>query len=1105
MRIKIFFTITIIYSCSHFVQTQELVIQNGHSSGALLMDVSFDGRYLITSGADINSLIGDEFSDLPYDYFKKTDEQNGLIIYDIYTGKILRYCQNSRGGINSISASKIDYSFATGDYFGNITIFDLNGEVSYYLTKKNENLLPYCLVNCLRFFNSSNKLIACYSDSTTVIWDLRTQMVLKRFKLNSNIKLLDISKDDLSIVFASENGMIGVIGLIDGNITYLDRAESEVVALQIKQNYSYILRQNDLQNELVIWNLKGGKKEKNYIIDEPIFTRGKFTNNCEKLFASKWSGGLLEINCENGLVENNNVSNSNDFVYCLTITPDDKLCIFSQPNAKEISFYDINFRSIVKTIKNNFNWVISVNFLSESKSFIATAGKNIYCWDAAYCKILNSLTFNSEIYSLVVSKDGKYSAAGTSNGDVIIMNNFDCSYQKLNLLEAAVYALDFSGDNKKLAISSDKLYILDLDTYKIYNTFLIDNTTIKTLKFITNTEFIAVGGFDKKVKVYNFNEGRLIKVLNEVDGIVMCADISNNDLIAFYSAGKGIYIYENTSLNFNKFIKFDSSLLTTMKFYNDKIIVGDWNGDIYSIDIVLGTYEKLFSYNSTILKIDISNDNRFLISGGTDGSIKLWDLNSKSELATFISVDSLDYLTLIPENYYTVSKNGYKAIGFRIGNRAYPFEQFDLIYNRPDLVYKKIGILSSEEIDFYKKIYDKRIKKSGFQNIEEQGIFKIPEIKILNTNVQAVTDDNVFNLDFSASCGNENFLKDIIITVNNVPYKKIGLKDRSAKYYTTILPIELSFGKNRIGVSCINDKGIESLKEVIEIISTKKLKQDLYILSFGVSNYLDNSGKLNYANKDAIDFSELFLSEKVKDRFNNIRIVTYIDSQVTRENVLSSKKILQESGVNDMVIVFFAGHGLLNKDGNFYFGTYDINFKNPELRGINYDEIESIFDNIGARTKILFMDACHSGDLDEDEYKSYLIMKRNIDSSNLIVSSSIRGDEITDDDVNKDRSKSIYEFMKELFNDLSKSTGTVIISASSGLSYAYESPELKNGVFTYSIIKGLRYLNADYNQDGKIFFSELRNFIIENVKRLTNNGQKPTIKKENIEYDYQIW
>jgi uncharacterized caspase-like protein len=95
--------------------------------------------------------------------------------------------------------------------------------------------------------------------------------------------------------------------------------------------------------------------------------------------------------------------------------------------------------------------------------------------------------------------------------------------------------------------------------------------------------------------------------------------------------------------------------------------------------------------------------------------------------------------------------------------------------------------------------------------------------------------------------------------------------------------------------------------------------------------------------------------------------------------------------------------------------------------------------------------------------------------------------------------------MQELFSGLDKGTGTTVISAAAGKGYALESPQWNNGVFTYSIINGLKNHAADKNKDGTITISELKDYSIKEVQDLTDGQQKPTARRESINYDWKIW
>ena len=74
-----------------------------------------------------------------------------------------------------------------------------------------------------------------------------------------------------------------------------------------------------------------------------------------------------------------------------------------------------------------------------------------------------------------------------------------------------------------------------------------------------------------------------------------------------------------------------------------------------------------------------------------------------------------------------------------------------------------------------------------------------------------------------------------------------------------------------------------------------------------------------------------------------------------------------KTNVDDYVYVHIAGHGLLDDDLNWYFATQNIDFFDPSVNGLKYEEIESVLDGIPARNKLLLMDACHSGEVDKED------------------------------------------------------------------------------------------------------------------------------------------
>jgi uncharacterized caspase-like protein len=95
-----------------------------------------------------------------------------------------------------------------------------------------------------------------------------------------------------------------------------------------------------------------------------------------------------------------------------------------------------------------------------------------------------------------------------------------------------------------------------------------------------------------------------------------------------------------------------------------------------------------------------------------------------------------------------------------------------------------------------------------------------------------------------------------------------------------------------------------------------------------------------------------------------------------------------------------------------------------------------------------------------------------------------------------------FALMQDLFTDLNRGSGAAVIGAAGGAQFAFEREG--QGVFTASVLKGLRTRAADSNGDGRITVSELRDFVAAQVNDQTGGRQVPTARRESVEFDFDI-
>lgn len=668
--------------------------------------------------------------------------------------------------------------------------------------------------------------------------------------------------------------------------------------------------------------------------------------------------------------------------------------------------------------------------------------------------------FDDNVYAVAISPDG---------------NNIAYSGGKWGITNPMLKVSSISGLKINAPKEERKHKKINIGLYSKNN-----NHIYKQLLFTDNKEFVGLGENENYGNRFNMN----------ITGYSEKESFSNSS------------IFENKTQN--------NLLITEVKsIKNDDtgyIVKKDYsNGDIYTskgfnIERIHNGKRIIYSgHRGYINDFEILKGKDYLISSAEDASMNIWDLESGELILTIYVVDMGKLIFISPDNYYMASGDALTGMGFNFDGKVFPAEQFDLKFNRPDYILENFGYFDEEIIKIYNLAYKKRLSKLGFTEEMLNGKMDLPEIKILNI-------DNIKLKTFYANCEvniemlDHNYSIDRLnIYVNDVPIfgtKGKSLLNKNSKIINEMISIPLSDGQNNIHISCLNSKGVESLKEEINVFYDKpnNQKPDLYLISLAVTEYEQSQYNLRYTINDGDGFINLFKNSK---SFNKIHIYSLHNKTCTRDNFLSLKETLLQSNIDDHVYIHIAGHGLLDDNLDFYFATVDINFDNPSEKGLKYDEIEGLLDGIPARNKLLLMDACHSGEVDKSDFA--LNETDGQDTRGVVMFTN------KNDKKPKTGLTNSYELMRLLFADLRKGTGTVVISAASGSGYALENENIENGIFTYSLIKGVKKGKADFNKDKNVSVSELRNYIFDSVKELSKGKQQPTSRQENLMNDFKIW
>ncbi|HET9533160.1 MAG TPA: caspase family protein [Blastocatellia bacterium] len=242
-------------------------------------------------------------------------------------------------------------------------------------------------------------------------------------------------------------------------------------------------------------------------------------------------------------------------------------------------------------------------------------------------------------------------------------------------------------------------------------------------------------------------------------------------------------------------------------------------------------------------------------------------------------------------------------------------------------------------------------------------------------------------------------------------------------------------------------------------------------------NFISN---LRYADNDARELYK-FLSSPEGGGFRDVReggnMTLLIDEDATKENVERALSGLKQTRPNDFFVVFIAAHGLLVPENDPvtkasietpYFVLHDTDPRDFKNTGIPMEYFRDLVKKIPARKGLVLSDTCNSA---------------GVQLTGRSSGSNSRVNERYITEIN------------------SVDTGVGFIWSAGPFETAKEPLYLGHGAFTYCLLEGLRG-NADVNQDAKVTFQEISEYVRDEVPKITEDKQHPHFKTDVVEANY---
>ena len=698
---------------------------------------------------------------------------------------------------------------------------------------------------------------------------------------------------------------------------------------------------------------------------------------------------------------------------------------------------------------------------------------------------------------LAYAPNGMYFASG--GDEVILWSRFGQKLDEFTGFRNSAGALAFSPDSRFLFCGDGGglVHIYDLQQKSVRHLKAHDGR-VTALAIDPSGKYFATGSAREEVRIWNF-EGKLQgesrfdpKVVRPIgpayslafspegDKLVAATTNPEKSLQVFDLKAQPLEAIKVPNSHWGGAIAFSKSGRWLATTSNNTVIVWDWP----SRKLV----RVLKGHGDFIEGLSFTPDEQHLVTAGHDATTRVWRLDNGYSMA--LLAHGGDWIVYTPDGYFDGSHYGGDLVAITRGLDTFGVDQFALQLNRPDLILSRMGIGSAEFIEHLRSRYQRRLERSGFHLSAPGLALETPEVHL----VEAKQEGKFAQV--AAQLIDQHYpLQSYQIYVNNVPIFRGQGKPVTGLDTRVSERIELGQGDNKIEISAFNSQGGEALRAHWSTIyrpDSQAPKGDLYYIGFGVSHYRNPALNLQFAHKDVLDLGAAF--ERYTGSFRHVIAKTYIDDAVTRDNLLKAAELLKNAGVDDTVVILVSGHGAydLSKDATYYYGTYNIDIKNLAATAVSFDEIESLLGDIAPRRKLLLLDTCESGEMDETT-RAELTAK--IRDAGLAARTSPVFQQAHSGEPKR---VFLYERDRYIYNDLARRTGSIIFSASHAGEMSFESPKIQNGFFTHEILEALASNQADANQDGKISIDELEAFVSLRVALMTGGFQRPTVDRDNI-------